>query len=417
MVDVLIVGGGVAGSTLAILLGRAGFSVELLEMSQFPREKPCGEGLMPAGVSVLERLGLAEAAGGAPFYGVRYHFGVYTAESRFPRARGVPAYGRGQRRKHLDRVLFEAAMRTPGVQAHTRTRVDGPLLESGRVVGALANGQLLRARLVIAADGVNSRIRHRLGLDAKPSRKRFGVRVHYRLAKGQEQPPWVDVVLAPGHELYVTPLPNGEVLLAVLTDIEHVRQGGEAIYETFERWIFSQPLLASRLEGAEQISEPLCASWRGRNARFGVAPGIVLLGDAASSIDPIGGGGMTQALLTVELLATYIQSGLEASDEWIWKFERERRALLADFKRLTRILLWLADHPSLAVPILSTVRNSPRVLSHFAGVAGGSRKLFAVGGESKHSEWSPLRSKAEQTVRDRYRARAYADPEVEITAK
>jgi hypothetical protein len=58
---------------------------------------------MPAGVAVLERLRLAEAVGGAPFYGLRYHFGKYTAEGRFPRARGIPIAGRGQRRKHLGR--------------------------------------------------------------------------------------------------------------------------------------------------------------------------------------------------------------------------------------------------------------------------------------------------------------------------
>ncbi len=56
MSDVLISGGGVAGSTLAILLGRRGLQVELFERGHFPREKPCGEGLMPAGVAVLNRL-------------------------------------------------------------------------------------------------------------------------------------------------------------------------------------------------------------------------------------------------------------------------------------------------------------------------------------------------------------------------
>src|ERR1700682_6085282 len=75
MADVLIAGGGVAGSAIAILLGRRGMQVELFERSNFPREKPCGEGLMPAGVAVLNRLGVGEEVGGVPFYGVRYHFG------------------------------------------------------------------------------------------------------------------------------------------------------------------------------------------------------------------------------------------------------------------------------------------------------------------------------------------------------
>jgi menaquinone-9 beta-reductase len=375
MVDVLIAGGGVAGSTLAILLGRRGFSVELLERGHFPREKPCGEGLMPAGVAVLERLGLAEAVGGASFYGVRFHVGKYTAVGSFPRASGMPVAGRGQRRKHLDRVLFEAAAATPGVKAHTGAPVEGPLCENGRVTGVLVAGEYRRARLVVAADGVHSRIRHHLRLDAELPQSRFGIRVHYRLGKGQEQTPWVDVLLASGHELYLTPLPDGEILVAALTDIGHLRS---PVHKTFQRWIFAQPLLASRLDGAEQISQPMCASWSAGNARLRIVPGVVLLGDAAGSIDPISGGGMTQALLTAELLAAHIQQGPEKADAWIWKFERERRAVLRDFKHLTQIVLWLADHPRLAKKMLLLVRSSPFLLSHLVGVAGGTRKFFVA---------------------------------------
>ncbi len=127
MVDVLIAGGGIAGSALAILLGRRGLTVELFERARFPREKPCGEGLMPAGVAVLQRLGLAEAVGGAPFYGVRYHLGDRTAEGRFPEIAGVPVAGRAQRRKRLDYALFQAAAVTPGVTAHTGTLVEALL--------------------------------------------------------------------------------------------------------------------------------------------------------------------------------------------------------------------------------------------------------------------------------------------------
>src|SRR5579862_8121569 len=139
MVDIAIAGGGIAGSTLAILLGRQGFSVELFERGEFPKEKACGEGLMPGGVAVLRRLGLAEAVGGAPFHGVRFHVGGLVAEGRFPRVPHMPATGYGQRRSHLDQVLFQAAASTPGVKVHTGTPVSVPLVEKGRVVGLLVD--------------------------------------------------------------------------------------------------------------------------------------------------------------------------------------------------------------------------------------------------------------------------------------
>ena len=70
--DVLIVGAGPAGSAAAIGLARHGRSVVLLDRSAFPREKACGEGLMPAGVAALARLGVNVS--GAPFRGVRYNY-------------------------------------------------------------------------------------------------------------------------------------------------------------------------------------------------------------------------------------------------------------------------------------------------------------------------------------------------------
>ena len=376
MADVLIAGGGVAGSALAIMLGRGGVAVDLFERSTFPREKPCGEGLMPAGVAVLEHLGLAETVGGAPFYGVRYHVGERTLEGRFPRTAGMPDSGRGQRRRHLDQVLFEAAANTPGVKAHTGVRVEAPLVEHGRVAGLLIEGQPARARLVVAADGANSRLRHLLGLDATLLRKRFGVRAHFRLAKGQYQPPWVDVLLGSGYELYVTPLPDREVLFAALTDVPC---GGEVIDDRFHRWISSHPLLAARLEGAEPVSRTMGATWQTGMAKSVVFPGAVLLGDAAGSIDPISGGGMTHALLTAELLAGYIQDQFDTGDEWMFQFEIHRRALLADFRRLTQVLLWLADHPRLAAVALSAGCRSPLVVSRLLGVAAGTRRLFVAG--------------------------------------
>ncbi|MGA7625256.1 MAG: FAD-dependent monooxygenase [Candidatus Acidiferrales bacterium] len=153
MADVLISGGGLAGSALAILLGRRGLKVELFERGRFPREKPCGEGLMPAGVAVLNRLGVAEAVGGATFHGVRYHVRNRIAEGRFPVTGGLPVFGYGQRRKHLDQVLFRTAAGVPGVTAYTEARVNARLREHGHVVGLLVNGVPHRAPLTVAADG------------------------------------------------------------------------------------------------------------------------------------------------------------------------------------------------------------------------------------------------------------------------
>ena len=371
MADVLICGGGVAGSALAILLGRSGISVELFERDIFPREKPCGEGLMPAGLAVLERLGLSQVVGGASFRGVRYRFDKRSVEAPFPRANGRLICGRGMRRKYLDNLLFQTAAETAGVRAFTDARVNRLLWENDRIAGAIVNGEQHRARLVVAADGAHSRIRRELGFDARRSRKRMGIRMHFRLARGKEQNCWVDVSLRHGYELYVTPLADRETVIAALADAE----GGEPIQSRFRRWIFAEPFLADLLEGAEQISEPACASWPVNGARPRYAPGVVLLGDAAGSIDPISGGGMTHALLTAEILSKYVRNGIESGEEWISSFEQERQKLLANFKRFARALLWLAAYPVTATQIVTLAGKFSSVISYFAGIAGGVSHL------------------------------------------
>ena len=373
--DVLIAGGGVAGSTLAILLGRAGLRVGLFERDAFPREKPCGEGIMPGGVAVLDRLGLTAAVGGVALAGVRYHFRGTTATGSFPSAAGVAVTGLAQRRAVLDRVLFEAAAATAGVTARTRAVVQCPIIDRGRVSGLIVNGTEFRAPLTVAADGARSPLRKALGLDRTTRHRRVGMRAHFQLAAGSEIAPWVDILLGEDHELYVTALPRGELLVAALANARAVDAAAESL---FDRWCRGQPWLADRLRGARRVTRLHGVSSLTVRAWRGVAPGMVLLGDAAGSLDPITGGGMTHALECAELLACHAPRAIDEGDTWLAEFERRRRALLFDYALLTRGLLWLARHPAGIGPLLSALRAWPSVLSHLVGVAGGTRSLFGA---------------------------------------
>jgi flavin-dependent dehydrogenase len=369
---IIIVGGGIAGASLAIALGHAGQTVKLLDAQTFPRDKPCGEGLMPAGVSALRRLGVGDAGGGAAFYGVRYHVGSRVAVGRFPSSAEHGNCGRGQRRLALDRCLFERAAATPGVIAQHGVAVEGPLVEDGKVIGVRLDGGEVRAPLVVAADGAHSRFRHRLGLNVPVPRSRVGARRHYRLP-GRSAPPWVDIFLGRSHEFYVTPLPGNEVLGALLAEADAVQPPLETL---FDRWRQEPPVLRELLDGAEPIS-PLLATPLAATARQGFAPGAVLLGDAAGFIDPITGGGMAQALVTAECLARFVVAhGAEHADAWLPRFERDRQALLRDYRLLTRGLLALARRPALARAALAGVSWTPALFSHLVGVSAGTRSLL-----------------------------------------
>jgi 2-polyprenyl-6-methoxyphenol hydroxylase-like FAD-dependent oxidoreductase len=374
MTTVIVVGAGVAGASLAIALGRAGHMVTLFDAHTFPRDKPCGEGIMPAGVSALRRLGVPDGAAGAPFHGVRYHTGTRVAVGRFPPSTEHGDTGRAQRRLVLDRCLFERAAATPGVTAQAGVAVDGPALEQGRVIGVRVNGEVHRAALVVAADGAHSRFRHRLGLNVPAARSRIGARRHYRLS-GRTAPPWVDIFLGPAREFYITPLPGHDVLVAVLVEAGAVQPPLET---SFDRWRLEPPVLRDLLDGAEPIS-PLLTTPLAAVARRGYAPGVVLHGDAAGFLDPITGGGIAQALITSERLAHYIVShGAERADAWLPSFDRDRERLLRDYRRLTRGVLALARRPLLARTALAALSWTPPLFSHLVGVSAGTRSLVGV---------------------------------------
>lgn len=375
MKRVLIAGGGVCGATLAILLGRQGVEVELFERGTFPREKICGEAVMPGGVATLERMGLASEIGGAPFYGVRYHFPNFRIAGRFPTRDGRRVEGLGQRRLLLDGTLFRVAAATAGVSVHTGTRVNAPLVEHGRVTGLIVEGEAIRGDLVVAADGLHSPIRKALGLDLPVRRRRFGLRKHFCLRRGYEQPPWADVFPRRGYELYVTKLPEGEVLVGAL--VESGKLEGSAESE-FSRWVNAEPELAERLRGAEQIS-PLagCTPLEAR-ARHGVYPGAILLGDAAGFVDPITASGIAHAIVTAELLSKYVAQEQVPEEKWMWKFERERHAIMRDNKILTAAALWLAHHPRLATGAYQAMRATPRLFSHLVSASSGAGRLWGA---------------------------------------
>jgi menaquinone-9 beta-reductase len=327
------------------MLGRTGFAVRLFEKSLFPREKPCGEGLMPAGVAVLQRWGLDELVGGCHFYGVRFYFGTGSTIQRRYKTFRFQSPGLGQRRKVLDQALISCAAATPGVQVHTGIRVDGLILERGTVKGLRVAGQEYRAPLVVAADGAQSTIRKQLGLDDHVKRERFGVRAHFRLADSQAQVPWVEVFIGNEIEIYATPLPNREISVALLAQVGTLRRNNATEFLSLCR---SFPVLADRLEDAEQITRLMGATPISGNVRLGATPGAVLLGDAAGYADPVTGTGMAQALITAELLTKHLARRQKEDATCLWSFEQQRRAILAKYRGMARIALWLSKKNNLA---------------------------------------------------------------------
>lgn len=370
MTDVIIVGGGPAGSSLAVALGRRGCEVELYDQATFPRDKPCGEGLLPAGVGVLRSLELEASVAGQPLWGVRHHVAGGSVRSGFAGDDpSTPAHGLGQKRIHLDSALWAAAAGTPRVRARHGVRVESFFAEQGRIEGVEIEGERRRARLVVAADGSSSKFRRTLGLERVAVPRRVGIRAHFQRALGALPLRDIEIFLRCGYELYVTPLPNDEILVAALA-YQDMASGD--LRGAFARWLRSEPLICGWLQGATQTSEllgraPLVSSTVGRSP-----PGLILLGDAAASVDPITAGGLSLALESAQLLAQHAPDLLTGSLLARRRFERARGRAVQIHRWLGAGVLALAARPRLADLARRGLDAYPSAMRALVALAGNA---------------------------------------------
>jgi flavin-dependent dehydrogenase len=322
--QVLIVGGGPAGSTAAFFLARAGCDVLLVDRAEFPRDKVCSEYLSPQASRLLHEMGVLESLESGPseqLSGMRVHAPDGTAfEGSFSAATGFKPYrdhGLAVRRPLLDTTLL---LRAEQLGARLRTGVDVRDLtrdEHGRVNGVTARvgGEqtMLRAPLVIGADGLRSVIarRARLGTHGRWPRRLALVR-HYRGVV--HDAPVGDMHVFEGGYAGFAPVGDDLTNVAVVIPTRLSRELGNDRDEIIWQLLSSQPRVAARLAHAEPATQTRAIgpfNWRAPKAWI---PGAVLVGDAADFFDPFTGEGMYAAMRGAELLSTYAWEAVHAKE-------------------------------------------------------------------------------------------------------
>ena len=359
--DVVVVGAGPAGSMAARTAAQAGLSVLLLEKRQeIGSPVRCAEGVGhnllatfiepdPRWISAtVDKAEIAILAGGR----------VNTT-----RAEG----GRGYvlERRVFDRVLAEEAAQA-GATVAVKTSAQGLLLEGGAVRGVVAEGLGQRIEcecsVVIGADGVESRVGPWAGLDTTLRLRDAMICAQYLLAGIEFDPTctyyYFDPQLAPGGYAWVFPKGQGRanVGLGVQADL-----ADRSALEYLDRFIEGQPHLArgspvTLVVGSVPVGPP--------PPRL-VSDGLMLVGDAARQVDPLTGGGITNAMAAGQLAAEVAAKAIAAGDV--------SASALAEYERRWMASLGhrMARHHRLKERFGPHERASRRFVRLFAVAVGG----------------------------------------------
>jgi menaquinone-9 beta-reductase len=376
--DAIVVGGSMAGCSTTTALAQKNLRVLLLEKASLGRDKACGEGLLPAGVASLTRLGalhLTTQIQAQPFYGAGFELEGQVARADFPEGHAL-----GVRRQKLDQAFFHYASSLPGVTARERCTVQGLLFApKGHISGvALPNGERVYADIVIGADGLASPLRTAVGFDGGlPRQRRYGMRVHLGLPNAKPFGNYVHVLLDPPGEFYFTPVGPHELQVAYLGQ-PSVRGLSK---KNYVQTVLTHPRLRELLAGAEATSEVMGAGPFGRKARAIVTDGFALVGDAAGYVDAVTGEGMELALRSAEALAETVYAALQGggpSQKNLQPYVLARHQIVQDPDRLTRLVLLLERFPTLARRGIRALKSKPQLFQKLLAVQGGEAKLSSL---------------------------------------
>lgn len=358
MHDLIVIGGGPAGSSAAITAARDGARVLLLERGKFPRQKVCGEFVSAESLTLLG--GLLDAP----------HAALLSGALRIPRARvfldgrkietPVDPPAASIARLDLDAALWSSAAAC-GVETREQTTVES-VSGTGPFEVTAASGKF-EARAVINTSGRWSNLRSTSQNGAKPGPKWLGVKAHFTETNPQAS---VDLYFFDGGYCGVQPVDlaateHGQRVNACAMVRADVASSLSEIFKL-------HPALLERSRGWEQIGAPVSTSPLVFRKPQPERDGILLAGDAAGFVDPFVGDGISLALrsgaLAAECLQPFFkqQESLQAATE---QYQQTYKTKLAPvFHNSTRLRRMLVLPRAVRRPFLFLMEKTPSLTQY-----------------------------------------------------
>ncbi|HEX7071342.1 MAG TPA: NAD(P)/FAD-dependent oxidoreductase [Rhodothermales bacterium] len=336
MFDAIVVGAGPGGATAAHYMGRAGLKVLLVDRAGFPRDKVCGDAISRKATAMLPELGISSLEGlddCMPSYGVRLAGDrgdplSLTFKEEYDRG-APPSYV--CTRRSFDRLLVDRAV-AAGATFWPYARVDELLRQGDQVNGVRltrlqGNGsgepgdrfprsEAVNARVVVGADGTYSVVARELRMPQLDDRHYCaGIRAYFRNVATEDPLHHLEVYfleqVMPGY-FWVSPLPGGRANVGVSMLSHTVKKRGIQLKDVLVECL-QHPRIRDRFANAEM--EGVTKGWGlplGSKPRRMAGDGWMLVGDAASLVDPFAGEGIGNAMLSGRLAAETVVRAAES---------------------------------------------------------------------------------------------------------
>jgi geranylgeranyl reductase family protein len=410
--DVIVVGAGPAGSTAAFHLARAGLDVLLLEKSQFPREKVCGDGLTPRAVKQLIAMGvpIREDDGWIRNQGLRIIGGGSRLEIPWPDLSSFPDYGLVRTRMDFDEILARHAVKA-GARMHEGTNVVGPILDerTDRVIGVTAkqNGTVteFRAPITLACDGNSTRLSLALGLHKRDDRP-MGVAVRTYYESPRHEDDWLESWLELWDRSGDTPrlLPGYGWVFGVGDGTSNVGLGilntssafGKTDYKAMLRtWMDSTPPEWGFREENRRGEIQGAALPMGLNRTPQYTRGVLLIGDAAGMVNPFNGEGIAYAMESAAIAAEIVAQALaartdEARERTLHGYPKALKDTYGGYYTLGRVFVKAIGNPNVmklatrhGLPHPTLMRFTLKLLANLTDPSGGDAMDRLINGLSK----------------------------------